>query len=438
MIKNFVLDTNVMLHDPNSLFAFEDNCVIVPIYTIEEIDTFKRHMDELGRAARTVSRTLDELRKQGPLTQGVPLKNGGTLKVLFASEPLPGDIGANKIDDKILAVALELKKKEPERRTILVSQDINLRIRADALGLEAVSYDRERIPIDELFSGTGEMELPTDDVQRLFKEGSIELDEKACDELLPNQFLTIRDAGNEKHTALARVDCKGKKLNLIRDTSHGVWGIKPRNREQRFAFDALLDDGLMLVTLVGKAGTGKTLLALAAGLQKVVEEKRYVKLLVARPIYPLGRDLGYLPGDIEEKLNPWMKPIYDNVELLLGLGKDEVRGGRSYKELFDMGAMELEPLTYIRGRSIPNQYILVDEAQNLTPHEVKTIITRAGDNTKIVLTGDPYQIDNPYLDSSNNGLTYVVNRFKGDELFGHVKLYKGERSPLAERAANLL
>jgi len=224
----------------------------------------------------------------------------------------------------------------------------------------------------------------------------------------------------------------------IRKIREPIWGIKPRNKEQHFALDLLLNDEIKLVTLVGKAGTGKTLLAIAAGLQKSVEEGVYHKLLVSRPVFPLGRDIGYLPGDIEEKLNPWMQPIYDNVELLLGLGRSDRKEGRSYKEMVDLGYIQIEPLTYIRGRSIPNQYMIIDEAQNLTPHEIKTIITRVGDNTKIVLTGDPYQIDNPYIDASNNGLTTVVERFKAEGISGHVTLTKGERSGLAELAANIL
>jgi PhoH-like ATPase len=225
---------------------------------------------------------------------------------------------------------------------------------------------------------------------------------------------------------------------LLRAQKEGVWGIRPRNLEQSFALDLLLNDDIKLVTLVGKAGTGKTLLAIAAGLHKTMEEGTFQKLLVSRPIFPLGRDIGYLPGDVEEKLNPWMQPIFDNVEFLMNLSRAEKKAGRSYTELMDLGILEIEPLTYIRGRSIPNQFIIVDEAQNLTPHEVKTIITRAGDNTKIVLTGDPYQIDNPYVDSTNNGLVHVVNRFRPERLAGHISMSKGERSELAERAANLL
>ena len=224
----------------------------------------------------------------------------------------------------------------------------------------------------------------------------------------------------------------------IKKLRDGVWGIKPRNKEQHYALDLLLNDDVKLVTLVGKAGTGKTLMALAAGLQKVTEEQVFHKLLVSRPIFPLGRDIGYLPGDIEEKLNPWMQPIYDNLELLLGLNRTDKKDGRSYAELMDLGFVEIEPLTYIRGRSLPNVFMIVDEAQNLTPHEVKTIITRAGEGTKIILTGDPYQIDHPYIDSSNNGLTTVAEKFKTEAISGHVSLTKGERSQLAELATQLL
>jgi PhoH-like ATPase len=256
-------------------------------------------------------------------------------------------------------------------------------------------------------------------------------------DLRPNQYALVKDSANEGHSALARYESENNRLAQIRRFKDSVWGIRPRNKEQHFALDLLLNDDIKLVTLVGKAGTGKTLLAIAAGLQKVIEERKCQKLLVSRPIFPLGRDVGFLPGDLEEKLNPWMQPIFDNLELLLGVGHSD-RNERSYREFLEMGYLEVEPLTYIRGRSIPNQFIVVDEAQNLTPHEVKTIITRVGDNTKIVLTGDPYQIDNPYIDSSNNGLSTVVERLKNERLTGHITLSKGERSELAELAANML
>jgi PhoH-like ATPase len=231
---------------------------------------------------------------------------------------------------------------------------------------------------------------------------------------------------------------KGKVVPLLRPQKEGVWGVRPRNREQSYTLDLLLNDEVKLVTVVGKAGTGKTLLAIAAGLHKITEEGLYQKLLVSRPVFPLGRDIGYLPGDVEQKLNPWMQPIYDNVEFLMNLSRADKKAGRGYHELIDLGILEIEPLTYIRGRSIPNQFIIVDEAQNLTPHEVKTIVSRVGEGTKIVLTGDPFQIDNPYVDSTNNGLVHVVNRFRQEKLAGHITLTKGERSALAELAANLL
>jgi PhoH-like ATPase len=259
------------------------------------------------------------------------------------------------------------------------------------------------------------------------------------EEFLANQCLTLKDAANPSHTALARFNRALRQAEtLLRAPKEGLWGIHPRNREQQFAFDLLLNEDIQLVTLVGKAGTGKTLLAIAAGLNKSADEGRYNRLLVSRPVFPLGRDLGFLPGDLEEKLSPWMQPIFDNIELLLGAVEEGSKRKRGYKELVDLGLVEIEALTYIRGRSIPKQYMIVDEAQNLTPHEIKTIITRAGEGTKIILTGDPYQIDNPYIDSASNGLTYVVEKFKGEEIAGHVTLTKGERSCLAELAANLL
>ncbi|MBM4370217.1 MAG: PhoH family protein, partial [Deltaproteobacteria bacterium] len=257
-------------------------------------------------------------------------------------------------------------------------------------------------------------------------------------EAVPNLYLTLRDAANPSQSALARVTGAGDRLVRLQKLQKPVWGILPRNREQTFAMDLLLDDSVKLVTLAGKAGTGKTLLAIAAGLSKVTDEKTHSKLLVSRPIFPLGRDIGFLPGTVDEKLNPWMQPIHDSVDFLMASTRKERGSGKGFAELKDMGFLEIEPLTYIRGRSIPNQYLVVDEAQNLTHHEVKTILTRAGEGTKVVLTGDPYQIDQPYLDAMNNGLTYTVERMKGVSLAGSVTLTRGERSELAELAADRL
>jgi PhoH-like ATPase len=436
--KNFILDTNVLLHDPRSIFAFDDNNVVVPIYVIEEIDNFKRDLSSLGRNARAVARFLDEFRAQGRLKEGVPLGAGkGSIRVLFTDRQLPPELrnGHSTTDDRILAVALDISQRERELPAVFVSKDTNLRIRADAMGLTAEDYDAEGGDLEELWS---DVEVDAESVNQFYSQGLVPL-EADVPAPPPNEFVLLRDRDNLQHSAVGKFSASRQAyVPLIKLPKEGTWGIRPRNKEQSFALDLLLNDEIRLVTIVGKAGTGKTLLAIAAGLHKTMEESAYQKLLVSRPIFPLGRDIGYLPGSVEEKLNPWMQPIFDNVEYLMNLSRSEKKLGRGYHELIDLGILEIEPLTYIRGRSIPNQFMIVDEAQNLTPHEVKTIITRVGDGTKIVLTGDPYQIDNPYVDQTNNGLIHVVNRFQQEKLAGHVTLSKGERSPLAELAANLL
>ncbi|OGQ90157.1 MAG: phosphate starvation-inducible protein PhoH [Deltaproteobacteria bacterium RIFOXYA12_FULL_58_15] len=434
--KIFVLDTNVILHDPNSLFAFEDNEVVIPIYVIEEIDHFKKDLSELGRNAREAARILDGLRVDGSLTRGVATNGGGTVRVAITNRDLPPEFCyGDAADNKIVATALNCAELSDGREVTFVTKDVNLRIRADALGLRVEDFDSERTDISELYSGVAEIELPGESIDKFYRDGRLSLPDPYY---YPNQFAFLKDIANPAHTALGKLNLDAETVEPLIQVKEAVWGIRPRNREQCFAIDVLMNDNIKLVTLVGKAGTGKTLLAIAAGLHKVTEESIYQRLLISRPIFPLGRDIGYLPGDIEEKMMPWMQPIFDNVELLMGASRSERRRGRSYQELMDMGILEIEPLTYIRGRSIPNQVIIVDEAQNLTPHEVKTIISRAGDNTKFILTGDPYQIDNPYVDSTNNGLVHIVNHFKSERIAGHITLMKGERSDLAELAANLL
>jgi PhoH-like ATPase len=438
-MKTFVLDTNVLLYDPQALFKFEENNIIVPITVIEEIDRFKKDMNETGRNARQVSRILDQLRKQASLSEGVLLDSGGSLRVEIYEEKvmkrLPPELRVDRGDNRILAVAVDIKEKHLGGPVILVTKDTNLRIKADALGLVAEDYESDKVDIDTLFSGVAEIDANAGQIDTFYGQGWLELDK----EYYNNQFVTLKDLENASHSAIGKYDAVQKKIfPLKKSIKEGVWSIFPRNREQAFALDILLDDNIKLVTLVGKAGTGKTLLAIAAGLHKTAEENIYTRLLVSRPVFPMGRDLGFLPGDIEEKLTPWMQPIFDNVELLLSGHEGEKRHNKGYKELMAMGIMDIEPLTYIRGRSIPNQYMIVDEAQNLTPHEIKTIVTRAGEGTKIVLTGDPYQIDNPYVDAASNGLTFVVERFKEQAISGHVTMTKGERSELAELAANLL
>lgn len=440
MKKIFVLDTNVLLHDPKAIFSFEDNDVVVPIVVIEELDKFKKDANEIGRNARQVSRILDEYRQKGKLSQGVKLEGGGCLRVELnhqSPEHLPSELIATKADNRILATALNLK--HDGLPVILVTKDTNLRIKADAIGMKAEDYESDTITLDELYSGESEVTVEPGAIDEFYVKGEL----KAADpKPHPNQFVLIKNSANPSQTALARFSQHKNAFVPIASTKHGIWGISARNKQQQFALDLLLNDDIRLVTLVGKAGTGKTLLALAAGLEKTIENRTFQRLVVSRPVFPLGKDIGFLPGDIEEKLRPWMQPIRDNLDFLMGASAPVVggraKGKKDLQSLFDLGMIEVEPLTYIRGRSMPNQYLIVDEAQNLTPHELKTIITRAGEGTKVVLTGDPYQIDNPYIDSSSNGLTYVVERFKEEPIAGHITLVKGERSDLAELAATLL
>ncbi len=443
--KTYVLDTNVLLHDPGSLFAFEEHEVVIPIKMIEEVDRFKKDLTEVGRNARQVSRYLDQLRvehKDRPLSEGVPLENGGTIRVDLCEDVKVSwqwADGEHFADNLLLALANDLNRAATRPgRVIVVTKDTNLRIKANALSIRAEDYEHGKVQVDELSTGQSELTVTPEMLDVLFKDGSAPSDE--LQDLAANQCLVLRNAARPTQTVLARVSADKTSIQMIKRVKEGVWGIFPRNKEQYFALDLLLDESLKLVTLVGKAGTGKTLLAIAAGLHLSADEHVYHRLLVSRPIFPLGKDIGYLPGDIEDKLNPWMKPVYDNVEFILD-SRTAGRAGsksRGYEELISQGLLEIEPLTYIRGRSIPHQFLIVDEAQNLTPHEIKTIITRAGEGTKIVMTGDPYQIDNPYVDSTSNGLVYVVEKFRDQPLAGHVTLAKGERSDLAEIAAELL
>jgi len=436
--KVFVLDTNVLLHDPNSILSFQEHDVVLPIVVIEEVDHFKKDQTEVGRNARSVSRLLDKLRASGTLSRGVLLEGGGMLKVDVAAHNL--DIGIlsadkHKADNQILACARELLHTCKDR-VVLVTKDTNLRIKADAIGVEAEDYTTDRVEMDELYTGHRTWEVDPAKVDLLY-DGGLQPDAEL--NLHPNQFLTLVDQTNPSHTALARFMAGEGLLRPLRRMEAYPWGIKPRNREQQFALELLLDPAVQVVTLLGKAGTGKTLLAMAAGLQQVVDDEAYDKILVSRPVMPMGRDLGYLPGDISEKLRPYMQPIYDNLEFIVGANTEaRRRTTMTASQLEEAGYLSVEPLTYIRGRSIPKQYLVVDEAQNLTPHEVKTILTRAGEGTKVIFTGDPHQIDNPYVDASTNGLSFLAEHFKHLDISGHVTLQKGERSKLAELASNLL
>ncbi len=445
MKKIFVLDTNVLLHDPQSIFAFDDNEVIIPATVLEEIDSKKRLADELGRNARSVSRLLDSMRQQGHLHEGIELPNGGLLKVemnhrsFLRVQEMFGEISN---DNRILAVALnyhmeqEREEEEYRRGIVLVSKDVLVRIKADVLGLYAQDYLSDHTATEsDTYSGYVTIFVHPSVIDEFYSYRFLSVNHlKMKSPLNPNEFVILKDEMGTSKSALLKVSQDGARLEPLFLSNDPIWGITARNAQQRMALELLLNDEIPLVTLSGKAGTGKTLLALAAGLMKVEDEHKYKKLLIARPVVPMGKDIGYLPGEKEEKLRPWMQPIYDNLEFLF----DTKKAGDIEKILMGMGSIQVEALTYIRGRSIPGQFIIIDEAQNLTKHEVKTIVSRVGEGSKIVLMGDPGQIDHPYLDSISNGLTYIVERFKNESISGHMTLEKGERSKLAQLAADLL
>ncbi len=434
--RKIVIDTNVILFDALAICKFKEADVHIPISVIEEVDRFKRDAGENGRNARQFSRFIDMLREKGSLAIGVQLENSETMVIVstdLAFAGLPTELDIAKADNRILATAMALQKQNPRMQVELITKDINLRIKADVFGIFAKDYEPDNASTDDLYEGYLEIEVTPEEIDRFYTEKKMIPPENI--KLLGNQYLIMKDRNNASHSAVGRYSVVEKAIVPLINVTESIWGIHARNIEQSFALDALLNDEVLFCSLVGKAGTGKTLLAIAAGLHKTLDAGVFQRLLVSRPIFPMGRDIGYLPGDIEQKLNPWMQPIFDNVEFLMGA--DKKAAGRA-QELINQGMLNIEPLTYIRGRSIPKQYLIVDEAQNLTPHEIKTIVTRAGGGTKVVLTGDVYQIDNPYVDSANSGLTYAVERFKGHPISAHVTLTKGERSELAELAANIL
>lgn len=434
--RKVILDTNVILFDALAINKFKSADIYIPFSVIEEVDRFKRDLGENGRNARQFSRFVDVLRSRGSLASGVQLEKSGSYVYVTADTKfsgLPQEMDLVKADNRILATALSIQAAFPGKVVELITKDINLRIKADVFGIKARDYDPENTQFEEMYAGIKEIEIEPKLIDQFYKDKAVSIPGEI--KLLANQYVIMKDESNPNHSAIGRYSEKDEAVVPLISPSDSIWGIHPRNVEQSFALDCLLNDEILFVSLVGKAGTGKTLMAIAAGLFKTLDEGRFQRLLVSRPIFPMGRDIGYLPGDVEQKLNPWMQPIFDNVEFLMGA--DKKAAGRA-QELINQGMLNIEPLTYIRGRSIPNQFLIVDESQNLTPHEIKTIVTRAGQGTKVVLTGDCFQIDNPYVDSANSGLTYSVERFKGQRISAHVTLTKGERSELAELAANIL
>lgn len=446
MKKIFVLDTNVLIHDPNAMFQFADNRVVIPMTVIEEVDQFKKGVDEKSRNARLIGRHLDKLRKLGSLKDGVLTEHGGVVQVTVLNSDLniDGVKLTDSSDNRIIGTAAFFQNKYPQKQVTLISKDTNVRIKADCLGIKADNYEPEPINQDEIYTGFTTVKTTKLQIEKAQEKG---LYPNKLGDVSPNHFLKLVDNLEEpKHKLILRYSPADNKFHALKCyTGQQIFGIVARNDEQWMAFDLLLDSDVRLVSLSGIAGTGKTLIAIASGLHQVVEADEYNRLVVSRPISPLGKDLGYLPGTKDDKFNPWMQPIYDNMEILIeGHNEYNARDNArifgkkkpNINDYLDFNFIELEPLTYIRGRSLPNQYMIIDEAQNLTPHEMKTIITRAGENTKIVLTGDPYQIDIPYLDSVSNGLSIAVEKMKKEELVGHVTLIKGERSKLAEIAAS--
>lgn len=440
MKKIFILDTNVLIHDPNCIFNFQDNDVYLPIYVIEEIDKLKTYNDSVGKSARDTSKNIDGLRSKGSLSKGIENEEGGVLKIILGDHELdylPEAFSKESVDNKIIATALKIKNENPNMRVILITKDINVRIKSDVLDLEAVDYEKDKVDIAELYPGNSTVELDNDKFELIYKSQAVNYDLLLDKEPYANQMFKF--VNNEKSIiGIYKKERKKIEKSIFSETS--IWGVTGRNTEQKEAIELLMDQRIKIVSLVGIAGTGKTLLAIATALEQVVERKLYKKLFISRPVIPMGKDIGYLPGSEKEKMRPWMQPIYDNIEFLAS-NKQSKSSNDAEKVIIgleSLGLLKIEPLTYIRGRSIPQGFIIIDEAQNLTPHEIKTIITRVGKDTKIVLTGDPYQIDSPYLDENSNGLAYMVDKLKNEVLVGHITLVKGERSDVSELASKLL
>lgn len=467
--KMYILDTNVLMHDPHSMLSFGDAIVGIPAIVLEELDKFKREGTDKGRNSREAVRFLDSLRDHGSLREGVKLENGGVLQILFTEKIPPAtEFPLDVNDNKILMTALAAKLQGYAVK--FISKDLNARVKADALGLHSEDYLKEYISEEEFYKGWVRIQVPSIQLKKDFPP---ELESLAKDAKLEvNEFVLVESQHNPYNYRVYRY-LGGSHFKVVTDPQI-KWPLKARNAQQLMALDLLFDDEIKLVCLLGPAGTGKTFLALLAGLSKVVITDDYDKILISRPVVPLGRDIGYLPGTMEEKLHSWMLPVFDNMEFIghsvqmarhfqeahdrdttskypqiKGKGKHgsqhhdkkegkSERGIMSVQDLMHHGKLSMEAITYMRGRSIPYQYILIDEVQNLTPHEVKTIITRVGEGSKIILAGDPYQIDSPYLDFSSNGLVLASERFKGQNIFGTVFLEHSERSELSQLAGKLL
>jgi len=435
--KTYVLDTSVYLTNAECIYAFKNNDIHVPLKVFEEIDKHKKRQDAVGAQARKIIRIWDELRGTGSLDKGARIRKGlGIVKSISAAgitpEDLPCDLDIKIPDHLIIATALKAQR-ESDRKVILVSRDINMRVIADAVGLTSEDFQNNQVvdTSENIFTGYTTVLVDDQIIDRFYERQSVYLETPG---LFSNQYVMLVSSANEKKTALGRYVNQATPLRQLITSKQKVWGIKPRNKEQQFLMDALMDPRIQIVTAIGKAGSGKTICAIAAGLEQTIDEtsQEYTRVIVSRPVQPLGKDIGFLPGTMEEKMSPWLMPIQDNLQFLMG--NDKI----TLDIYMQKGTIEIEALTYIRGRSISNAFIIIDEAQNLTTHELKTIITRVGEGTKIVLTGDVEQIDNVYIDATSNGLTHAVEKFKRFELASHITLTKGERSKVATFAAENL
>tara|TARA_B100001564_G_scaffold270653_1_gene232264 strand:+ start:3839 stop:5155 length:1317 start_codon:yes stop_codon:yes gene_type:complete len=435
--KTYVLDTSVYLTDSNCINSFQNNDIVIPLKVLEEIDKHKKRQDSVGSQARSIIRKLDSLRDKGSLSKGVRIEKGFGIVRVSSYNPLclPDDLDLEDSDNQIIATALSEQETAPKsRKVVVVSRDINMRVKCDALGLLTEDYQAEQVVenSDGLYTGRCEILVDEQQIDKFYAGEEIFI-EHSEHLLYPNQFVMLISSSNDKKTALARFIGYNTPLRKIVKSNQSIWNTNPRNKEQQFAFELLMDTKVPVVTLVGKAGSGKTLLALAAGLEQTFgSNSQYKKIVVTKPVEPVGKDIGFLPGSMEEKMMPWLAPIQDNLQFLMGDDKATL-------ELYmEKGQIEVEAMTFIRGRSISNAFIVIDEVQNMTQHEIKTVLTRVGENTKIILTGDIEQIDNVYIDATNNGLSYVVERLKEEQLTGHVTLLKGERSRVATIAATKL
>lgn len=427
MKKTFVLDTNVLLHDPEAIIQFGNNTVAIPIVVLEELDKMKRAPAELGKNARSVVRFLDSLpnRYGGSLHEGIQIKDGPVVRIELEKKVEGFPLSAQQ--NKVISSAFFLSRQD--QKVVFVSKDFGARIKAEAIGIEAEDYEGSKVAFDTLHKGVRRIEVEKPLIDEFYKNGRITLEHA---DLVTNEYCVMTSPENS--SAIGYYHAKKKTIQPLMK-HNGMWGLKPRNVEQKCAIDLLLRDDVKLISLIGPAGTGKTLLAVACGLHGVFDENTFARILISRPIMPLGRDIGFLPGSKEEKLLHWMQPIHDNLRYLCEGSDEDGDKNETLRWVLDSNKIEMEAVTYIRGRTLPKMYIIIDEAQNLTPHEVKTVISRAGEGTKVILAGDPSQIDNPYLDKDSNALTYTVGKFMGEPIFGNIFMEKTERSELAALVA---